>query len=224
MLQEAEDAVHQQPGAKPQKRRADNPDSARKKPKVEVINVPPEELPAYHRAAPTKTIKLPSTEPQLEAIPDPAPEPAQEAAPPAPIEHEAAPARQKRPYKRRSLIPAKAATYPCLFCPSSDPTDRMHVQDPSDEVKKRWKGEGAIMAHIRCAQATPEVNFADAEVDGEKQVVVVGVNTIPKDRWRLVSFSVIALNAEMQSLHRQGAERERGQSAVYKGGVKGRRG
>jgi hypothetical protein len=110
----------------------------------------------------------------------------------SPFTLEPAPAAKKgRP--RKSLVTAPAVLYPCLFCPSLNDADRAHVQEPNDFVKAQWRGGKGqpIMAHIRCAQATPEVAILDVDkADGQVEAWITGVNDIVKARWKLVSVFV----------------------------------
>lgn len=193
MLKDAEDAVHQPPGVKAPKRRTEGEVRPRKKIKLEEVEAPPVQI----RPAPTETIHLSPRTPEPPAIPEPTvvgPSEGVVSNNVANVEPKSAapldPTRPKRPYtKRKSIIKMAAPDYPCLFCPSPDPTDRIVVQDPSNEIMKKWKGQGPIMAHIRCAQATPEINIVDSIVDGKTDTVVSGVDAIAKDRWRLVSVT-----------------------------------
>ena len=154
--------------------------------------------------------------------------------PPNPFTLDRAPARKPgRPRKSAPLISVPAPVYPCLFCPSLNEADRAFVHEPNAFVKAQWRGgaDKPVMAHIRCAQATPEIAIDDVEKDGKVETWIMGVNDIVKARWKLVSMGSpiltmasrgihlagpADLGAEMQNL-RPFQRFDRDQGAVYQG-------
>lgn len=215
MLEEAEDAVHQAKGVKVAKRQRNKDENGNvldgggakeetpQKPprkrakKVEVVGEDGQPatmlldpIPAYRPHTRTETVDI-SMDGQRQTADD-----GQENASALAIadpfaQHKSdSPAKRPigRPKGRKSNTGAAKVFYPCLFCPSTDTSDRLKVHEPNDFVKRQWRGEGQAMVHIRCAQATPEISMEDAVTeDGTKETWVMGVNDIEKARWKLVS-------------------------------------
>lgn len=197
MLAEAADAVHQEEGYVPALREPKHPRSnedaagegvegeppkPRKRPRKSkpAADAPFEERPAYMGTDATHIIALSASE--LPSVDDESPT----------VQPVAQP-KKRAPLKQRKMqVVQEKPVFRCLFCPSQSTVDLWPVHEPSDFVRSHWKGRPGetIVAHLACAQSTPECYFKEEVVEGEERIWVMGVNDVVKDRWtKLVSTS-----------------------------------
>jgi hypothetical protein len=110
-----------------------------------------------------------------------------------PMKTAAAPVKVKKQPKAPKPVKERPV-YHCLFCPSSSTDDLCPVFDSNAFVQSQWKGPvGApIMAHLNCAQSTPECYFHEEGEEGAERIWIMGANDVVRDRWtKLVSGTCI---------------------------------
>jgi hypothetical protein len=92
--------------------------------------------------------------------------------------------------KPKIVQPAEVeVSRPCLFCPSLATEGLLPVYNPSAvaSYSKSFTKQQGIYAHESCARAIPEIYMEDVRSGDRIVQCVMGAETIPKDRWNLVS-------------------------------------
>jgi hypothetical protein len=98
---------------------------------------------------------------------------------------------ERKPPKVKIAAPAIPA-WPCILCPNEEHLDMVEVMEPNECVKAVCRAvDGVVKAHRACVNSIPET-WIERELE-TGQEWVLGINSIPKDRWNLVSAFVIMI-------------------------------
>lgn len=92
--------------------------------------------------------------------------------------------------KPKNIKPIEAeVSRPCLFCPSLATDGLLPVFNPAavSYHSKSFTKQQGIYAHESCARAIPEAYMEDVQSGDRLVQCVMGAETIPRDRWNLVS-------------------------------------
>jgi hypothetical protein len=95
--------------------------------------------------------------------------------------------------------------YVCCLCVNTDEEGLLRVHDPprAAEAGSPHPESGHWRAHASCASVVPETWVDEIDLpNGTKETVVFGVDSIPRDRWNLVSSSRCVIEVKLTNGYR----------------------